>query len=122
MLGAWGRRKARETILGRAPAKMSPAMQHFIDFVTLIHEHFRPRRVRLPVFSDDALKRLTMPLMAIVGGKDVLFDSAETKRRLESNVPHAEIRYLAEAGHMIPGQTAPILEFLLAAKTAATTG
>jgi pimeloyl-ACP methyl ester carboxylesterase len=114
MLGPWGRRKAREMILGRAPAKVSPAIQHFIDFVTLINERFRPRRVKLPVFSDDALKRLTMPLMAIVGGKDVLFDSAETKRRLERNVAHAEVRYLPEAGHMIPGQTAPILEFLRA--------
>ncbi len=92
MLGPWGRRKAREMILGPAPAKVSPGVQHFIDFMTLIHEHFRPRRVKLPVFTDDALKRLTMPLLAIIGGKDVLFDSAETKRRLERDVAHAEVR------------------------------
>jgi pimeloyl-ACP methyl ester carboxylesterase len=121
MLGRWGRRKARELILGRAPAKLSPALQHFIDFVTLIHEHFRPRRVKLPVFSDHALKRLTMPLLAIVGGKDVLFDSVETQRRLERNVTHAEVRYLPEAGHVIPGQIAPILEFLRGERAQAKT-
>ncbi len=112
MCGAWGVRKTRETILGRVPSKASPAIQKFIEFVSLIHENLRPRMVKMPIFSDDALQRLTMPVMAIVGGKDVLLDSAATKRRLERNLPHAEIRYLPDAGHFIPGQTAAILEFL----------
>ena len=113
MLGRWGKRKAAELVLGKAPANPSPAVQYFLDFMALIHKNFRPRRVKLPVFSDEALRRLTMPVLAIVGGKDVLFDSADTKRRLEQNVPRAEVRYLPEAGHLIPAQTAAILEFLL---------
>jgi pimeloyl-ACP methyl ester carboxylesterase len=113
MLGHWGTRKLREMILGRAPANASPAIERFTGFISLIHENFRPRMVKMPVFSDAALQRLTMPVMAIVGGRDVLLDSAETRRRLDRNAAHAEIRYLPEAGHFIPGQTAPILEFLL---------
>jgi pimeloyl-ACP methyl ester carboxylesterase len=112
MCGRWGKRKAREMILGRASGEASPAVRYFMDFVSLIHEHFRPRLAKLPVFSDDALKGLTMPVMAIVGGKDALLDSAATKRRLKRHVAHAEVRYLPEAGHVIPGQTATILEFL----------
>jgi pimeloyl-ACP methyl ester carboxylesterase len=113
MLGRWGRRKAAEWVLGRAPGNPSPAVQYFMDFMALIHKNLRPRMVKLPVFSDEALQRLTMPVLAIVGGKDVLLDSAETKRRLERNVPRIEVRYLPEAGHLIPPQTAAILEFLL---------
>jgi pimeloyl-ACP methyl ester carboxylesterase len=113
MLGASGRRKARELVLGRAPRNPSPALQYFMKFMSLIQENFRIRMLKLPIFSDEALRRLTMPVLAIVGGKDVLFDSAETKRRLERNVPQAEIRYLPEAGHLIPSQTGTILEFLL---------
>jgi pimeloyl-ACP methyl ester carboxylesterase len=60
-----------------------------------------------------SLQRLNMPMMAILGGKDVLLDSAETRERLERNVPHVEIRFDPEAGHFIPRQTTPILEFLL---------
>ena len=112
LCGSWGTRRARETVLGRRPAATSPAARYFMEFLSLIHENFRPRIVRLPIFSDEALKRLTMPLMAIVGSKDVLLDSAGTKRRLARNVPQAEIRYLPEAGHFITGQTAAILEFL----------
>lgn len=109
MMGSWGKRKAAELVLGRTPANPPPALQYF----ALIHKHFRMRLVKLPVFSDRALQRLTMPVMAIVGGKDVLMDSAETKRRVERNIPHAEIRYLPEAGHFIPAQTQTILEFFL---------
>lgn len=112
MCGAWGTRKLRESILGRAPAEASPALRSFLEFVALIHENFRPRMVKLPVFSDAALKRLTLPVLAIVGGKDVLLDSAGTARRLEANVPHADVRLLPEAGHFIPGQGKAILEFL----------
>ncbi|MBA2251801.1 MAG: hypothetical protein H0W13_03705 [Nitrospirales bacterium] len=50
------------------------------------------------IFPDGALKRLTMPVMAIVGGKDVIVDSAETKRRMELNVRRAEIHFLPEVG------------------------
>ncbi len=113
MLGAWGRRKAAELILGRAPANPSPEAQYFVRLMSLIHKTFRPRMVKLPVFSDTALQRLTMPVLAILGGKDVLMDSAETKRRLERNVPQVEIHYFPEEGHFIRNQTAPILEFLL---------
>jgi pimeloyl-ACP methyl ester carboxylesterase len=113
MLGRWGKRKAAELVLGRAPANPSPAVQYFTQFMALIHRNFRPRMVKLPIFGDEALRRLKMPVMAILGGKDVLLDSAETTRRLERNVPDAEIRYLPDAGHLIPKQTTPILEFLL---------
>ena len=54
----------------------------------------------------------TMPVMAILGGKDVIFDSVAIQERLEHLLPQAEIRYVPEAGHVIPGQTGPILEFL----------
>jgi pimeloyl-ACP methyl ester carboxylesterase len=117
MLGPWGERKVQELVFGRAVADLvadpSPALRYFMEYVALIHQNFRYRKVKLPVFSDDALKRLTMPLMAIVGGRDVLLDSADTMRRLERLVPHAEIHYLPEARHMIPSQTKPILEFLV---------
>jgi pimeloyl-ACP methyl ester carboxylesterase len=112
MFGGWGRRKLMERILGRAPVNPTPPVKAFIDFVALIHRHFRPRMVKLPVFSDDALRDLRAPVLAIVGGRDVLLDSAHTKRRLERNAPGAQVVYLPEAGHLISGQRARVLEFL----------
>jgi pimeloyl-ACP methyl ester carboxylesterase len=112
MCGSWGKRKLLERILGRPPADPPPAAKAFMNFVSLIHQHFRPRMVKLPIFSDDALRRLNMPVLAIVGARDVLLDSAETRRRLERHAPKPEVVYLPEAGHYIPGQTERVLAFL----------
>ncbi len=111
LLGHWGKSKATEIVLGRMPRSVSPEARGFIDFFRLIHENFRARRVKLPIFTDESLRALKMPLLAIVGGRDVMIDSGETRDRLKRNVDHAEIRYLPEAGHFIPGQTAAILDF-----------
>lgn len=110
--GKWGKRKLAEKVLGRAPSNPPPAIRAFLDFVVLIHRHFRMRMVHLPVFSDEALRKLTMPVLAVVGAKDMLLDSAQTKRRLEAHAPHAEVVFLPETGHLIPGQTARIVNFL----------
>jgi pimeloyl-ACP methyl ester carboxylesterase len=118
LLGSWGARRMRQMVLGRAPAELSPAQRQMADFTSLIFTHFRPRIVNIPIFGDDALMRLTMPVLAILGGKDVLLDSADTMRRLKKAVPHAGIVYLPGARHYIPGQTATILDFLRRAKTA----
>lgn len=112
LLGQWGRRKAMEMIAGKAPANASPASRQFAAFVSLIFKHFRPRRARVPVFSDDALNGLTMPVMLIVGGRDALLDSHDSKRRLERSTPHVTVRFLPDAAHVLYGQAAPILEFL----------
>ncbi len=114
MFGGWGRRKLMERILGRAPANPTPPVKAFLDFGALIYRHFRPRMVKMPVFPDIALRNLRVPLLAIAGGRDVLLDSAQTKRRLERHVPEAQVVYLAEAGHLIHGQGERIREFLRA--------
>jgi pimeloyl-ACP methyl ester carboxylesterase len=112
LFGGWGKRKLMERILGRAPVDPTPPIKAFIEFMELIRRHFRPRMVKMPVFSNSALHNLCAPLIAIVGGRDVLLDSAQTKRRLEQHAPAAQVVYLPEAGHLIPGERDTILEFL----------
>ena len=112
MFGAWGRRKLRESILGRMPENGSPAARKFGAFFALIHKCTRPRSQRLPIFDDAALRRLNMPVLAIVGAKDVMLDSAETRRRIAEIVESGEVRYLPGAGHFIPGVGPMIAEFL----------
>lgn len=112
MCGSWGKRILSRRILGRPPADPTPPVRAFMNFVELIHKHFRPRVEKLPIFSDEAIRRLSMPVLAIVGARDVLLDSAATKRRLERNAPGAQVVCLPESGHFIPGQTARLLAFL----------
>jgi len=116
--GGIGRQTFGEMVLPRMSSDLPPAIRKFLEFVALIFENFHPRMEELPIFSDDLLRRLGMPVLAIVGGKDELLDSAETRQRLELHVPHAEVHYLPEAGHLLRGQTTPILEFLRGTRAA----
>jgi pimeloyl-ACP methyl ester carboxylesterase len=112
-LGPWGRRKFMAIVGAPEPAgEASPAMKAFAQFQADIHKHFIVRRERLPRFSDAALKRLAMPVLAILGGRDAFIDSAGTRERLAANVPHADIRWLPNASHFLIGHTAEIDAFL----------
>ncbi len=113
MFGSWGRAKARQMILGPMPDADNPGAIEASDFLSLINRHFRQRLDKVARFSDDTLKRLTMPVFLIVGEKDPMLDPAETVRRLKDNAPQTEIRSLPDVGHAVLGQTKPILDFLL---------
>jgi len=110
--GRRGKLAALKLVLGPASFAATPDAMARGELVLVIHAHFRPRRERLPIFDDAALSRLTAPMFVTVGGRDRLLDSAATRRRLERCAPHATIRFLAEAGHLLPSQTQPILDFL----------
>jgi pimeloyl-ACP methyl ester carboxylesterase len=113
LLGPWGRRLVTRRIAGPQPAgPASPAAQAFGEFMQLIFANFRPRSERLPRFSDEALGRLSMPVLCVLGAQDAMIDSAGTRDRLVCNAPNAEIRWLPDAGHFLRSQTAPIAAFL----------
>jgi pimeloyl-ACP methyl ester carboxylesterase len=112
LLGKWGRKKLREMVFGPPTGELPPAVRRFVDYLGLIGASTRPRPVKIPIFPDAALARLAMPVLAIVGGKDVLIDSEGTRDRLEAHAPGARVVYLPQARHVIPGQTAVIHDFL----------
>ncbi len=109
-LGRWGRRKAMAMTLGPAPRAQGAHAVNKLSSV--VFAHFRPNMARVVRFGDAALRRLAMPLLLIVGERDAMLDSRETRARIERNVPRAEVLWLSGVGHRITGQTAPILEFL----------
>ncbi|GAA1585887.1 alpha/beta hydrolase [Actinomadura kijaniata] len=109
LLLPFGRRariRAMDLVLGPRPA--TPQDREIGEYVAFVHENFRPRRDRLPVFSDADLASLTMPVLVIVGDRDPMFDSRATLRRL----PRAEHVLLENTGHLIVGQARRVLDFL----------
>jgi len=112
LLGGWGRRKMRELVFGPAPEVLPEAMQTISGLMEAVGRGIRPRFGPIPQLTDAQLKALGMPVLAIVGGRDVLLDSADTRERLQRNVPHAEICFIADGFHFLPDQTARIMAFL----------
>ena len=108
LLGARGRRRSAELITGL------DAREHgaVLDEIGRSFRGFRPRTERFPVFDDDRLRRLTMPVLAVVGARDRVFDSAGTARRLTGLTPRARAEVLPAAGHALLGQVPRVAEFL----------
>ncbi|HLZ83745.1 MAG TPA: alpha/beta fold hydrolase [Caulobacteraceae bacterium] len=112
LLGAWGMRKVRAMVFGPAPKELPEVVRPLMELMNLVGRELRPRVVKIPVISDAGLAGLTIPVLAIVGGKDVLIDSAETRDRLQRCAPNAEVVFLPEGRHFLPGQTARVGSFL----------
>ncbi|GAA2656956.1 alpha/beta fold hydrolase [Streptomyces lunalinharesii] len=108
---AFGRRGVRRSVRAVTGIK-DPALQPVLDTVVLTFTYFKARTERLPVFPDEVLRRLGVPVLVIAGDRDALFDSAETARRVRRCVPRATVRLLPGVGHAIFGQTAAIRDFL----------
>jgi pimeloyl-ACP methyl ester carboxylesterase len=113
LLGPWGIATMRKMVLGPMPDDLAPEAEAVIELMNLIGRECRVRPLKPPRFNDEALATLRMPLLAIVGGQDVLLDSRDTQRRLQQFVPQAQIRFLPEARHLIRGQAPTILAFLM---------
>jgi pimeloyl-ACP methyl ester carboxylesterase len=109
LLGDWGRRKAMVVAMG---PQVSNGDASRPAYLLSVYKEFRPRRVRLPIFSGEKLKRLTMPVLLIVGAHDAMLDSQGTLARMKRNVANLTAHYLAETGHLIAGQTGTISDFL----------
>jgi pimeloyl-ACP methyl ester carboxylesterase len=108
MCGPWGLRKSFALVAGRAMPKV------VTDAITTVFKHFRPRRERIPIRTDEELAGLTMPVQLIVGGRDVLLHSDETRHRMERLVRRLQLTYLESEGHILPPQTRAVLEFVAA--------
>lgn len=112
LLGPRGIAAMRKMVLGPTPEDLASEAKAVIELMNLIGRECRLRPLKPPRFSDEALSTMRMPLLAIVGGRDVLLDSKDTRRRLQKFVPQAQILFLPEAHHFIRGQAATILDFL----------
>lgn len=112
LLGRWGRGMMLRRIGGKVmtdPAFVSGPLGRLSQS---IFRHFNPRTAPLPVPGEDELRALPMPVMAILGGKDVFIDAPLARAVLERNVQALTLRYLPEGLHFIPDQGEAVLEFL----------
>ena len=102
----------RELVFGPTPKVLPATLQTISPLMDAIGRSIRPRVVGIPQLTDAQIKALTMPLLAIVGGRDALLDSADTRDRLQRNMPQAEICFIEDGFHFLPDQTARVMTFL----------
>src|SRR3954451_23284672 len=111
--GSVGRRRTLRLELGPVARRSASGASALADLTLLIFTHFRPRMESIPMFTDDRLRGLTMPVLAVVGGRDAMLDSAGTARQRGPAGPQRTVRLMRDAAHHLPDQTADVLDFLL---------
>jgi pimeloyl-ACP methyl ester carboxylesterase len=112
LLGPWGRRKLLQIVFGQRPPTEESMPPRISELAALIHRNFKFRYVEFPVFSDEDLAQLTMPLYVMLGSEDSLVASHETAARIQQQCPHAQVVLRPGVGHLLWGRTQPILSFL----------
>ena len=75
--------------------------KEILDFINLILDSYYPLNIPMPLFTNEQLKTLTMPVLYVAGLADELLDSPAGEAALRAGVPHAEIHMLPDVGHMI---------------------
>jgi pimeloyl-ACP methyl ester carboxylesterase len=88
-----------------------PVLDDAINYSVLISKNFYLRTF-VPIFADDHLKRLTMPVLLFAGDQDVLLDSKKTVARVKKLLPHAETHLLPGVGHVLIHLKEDIISFL----------
>ena len=78
----------------------------------MIAENFNPMLAALPVFKDQELALLNMPLIYIAGEKDVTVNVNKTITRIKKLIPQAETNVLENRGHVIFDTMETIIPFL----------
>lgn len=82
-----------------------------LDFMNLILESYDPIPY-LPVFSDEQLQRLDMPVLFVGGENDIIIDTEASANRLSHLVPSARTLLLENCGHVIPNVSGYLTSFL----------
>jgi len=108
MLGNLGQK-----MLNRAVYHKAEVPPEVLEFQRITSMHFNPVIEALPIFSDDKLRAVTVPIQYFGGDHDALLNSVKTGDRLNKLIPHADIHILKDTGHVIIDQFPLVKRFLL---------
>ncbi len=105
--GKRGMKKINRMIYGELPLP-----REYESFSILVFRHFRPVLEKVPVFSDESLKKIPFPLLYIGGEKDPLLNTRKSAERLKRLIPEAEIFILKDTSHAVRNRDSLIRDFL----------
>jgi pimeloyl-ACP methyl ester carboxylesterase len=107
MLGRRGLDRVARLMYGHQPYPPEA-----VEVMDLMMRHFKSRVGKLPIFTDEELRRLTMPTLLIGGDEDGMRDVDKIAARLGSLLPRLKVIVVPGAGHALLNTSAKIVPFL----------
>jgi pimeloyl-ACP methyl ester carboxylesterase len=108
MLGRPGAEALNRIVFGKQPIHPEA-----VAFMNAIMTHFRPRIGPQALYTDEELRRLTMPVLLIVGTQDALLPAEKIAARLQGLLPNLAAQVLPEAGHVLHNTAERVVPFLV---------
>lgn len=106
MLGRWGMNKLNEYVFGKQLDADA------VKYMNVIMNNVKPRMDKEYIFTDEELKRLTMPVFLVGGTEDVVRPVDKIEERLEHLVPQFDAIILDKQGHVLMNVAEEVVEWL----------
>ncbi|RED59397.1 alpha/beta fold hydrolase [Cohnella lupini] len=113
LLGKWGQLQTLKLVGSKISSSSLSELGNGLTFASLTFKHFKPRTAKMPLFRDQSLGQLTMPILMLFGDSDQLIPASKSIKRLQQFARQARIELLPDTGHLIVNQADRILEFLI---------
>lgn len=110
LLGDWGTARLKRLVFGNL--QLNPEVDAYFALIT---QHFKPRIGALPIFSDQELQRLTMPVLLLGGTHDSIRDTRGIATRMGQLLPQFKAVIVPGAGHVLLDTPEHIVSFLAGA-------
>ena len=108
LFGRWGAEHTNRIVFGKEPIS-----EEANEIMNTIMTHFIARKDFQPLFSDEQLSCLTMPVLMIGGAEDALFPTHKMAERLDALLPQLTSLMLPGIGHVLMNLTDKTIPFLL---------
>jgi pimeloyl-ACP methyl ester carboxylesterase len=108
-LGESGRQRIMRMVFGDEPVPAGLA-----EYVTLTMREFKPRVGLLPIFTDEELRRVTMPTLVLVGEDDELRPAPAIVARTRRLLPRVTAEIVPGGAHALTNGFDLVAEFLSA--------
>lgn len=113
LLGKWGQLQTLKLVGGGNISSTSlSGFEEDLAFSSLTFKYFKPRTAKMPIFNDQSLNQLKMPILMLFGDSDQLIPAEKSIKRLRQCVQQAKINLLPGMGHLIVNQADRIQKFL----------
>lgn len=104
--------KRGQDLLNKTIYHKTEIAKEILAYQALVSKHFRPVIEPLPLFSDEQLLKLTMPIQYFGGDRDALLDTKKAVARLSALLPQSKAVLLKDTGHALVDKFEETRDFL----------
>ena len=107
MMGQYGQKRLAKAIYHNVQIP-----KEIIDYQAIVSKYFRHVTETLPIFTDEQLRALHVPIQYFGGAHDVLLDAKTSVKRLHTLIDNAEAHLITDSGHAIIDKFEEARDFL----------